>query len=84
MSKVITSDTGANTLTISASLWAAMANVAGIQYGSGGNTNIELVACQMIASGLRDYADRIMGPGQRTGAGLTISYIETNVKGNSE
>ena len=84
MALVITANTGANTLIISASLWAAMANVAGIQYGSGGNTNIGLVASQMIASGLRDSSDRLLNHGERTTAGLTVSYIENNVKANSE
>ena len=84
MAKLVTVVVNTATVTLSSSLFGAMANCVAIVNGAVNNTNIENLMCSFITQGLREIKDRRLGHGEAGAAGLTHSYIETNVKGNSE
>ncbi len=84
MAKLVTCNTGSQFFTLSNSLYGALSNVCVVHFGSVSNTNLELLVAQYLASGLRYSADQRLSEGAKGTAGLTISYLEGNVKANSE
>jgi hypothetical protein len=84
MAKLVTVVANVATVTLSASLFGAIANCVSITTGGTTNTNVELFVASCLAQGLRQMKDDRLGHGQATDAGLTHSYIESNVKANSE
>ena len=84
MAKLVTANTDEKALTLSTSLYAAMSNAALFHFGAVSNTTIEKTACLFFSAGLRNTADFLMSSGQVTEAGLTVAYLENNLKANSE
>jgi hypothetical protein len=84
MAKLVTANTGEKTLTLSTSVYAALSNAVVFHFGAVSNTNLEKLACLYLANGLRASADFHMTSGEVTAAGLSVSYLEGNLKANSE